>query len=490
MAGGTITRIALGNSITDVEENFDGFYQNLTMNAGKENKFSAKTTNYGNPKQPATGKKHIIRGWWTDENNIPISEALLGDTVKFHVETDGIDGKPVELILFDDDTQDIEHNGGAGNDKITLYPSYNDEAALHLGESRFENAVNNKIVKTIILSEYFGWLADQEEDKTVELFFICKYGDEKENLPIQFHDYLKVKGMPKIIFVNGQWKLASRVPFGMGENFGPTEPKKPYWSQGIGNNSIDYFNVRAKYKYRNQPLDSKFLEDNKYLLYYDGSSNWGLDQSGNDRFTNGRKFAEESFDEITKGLGKNEVFLVSHSEGGAFAAGMADYLHEKGIKIGEHILLSPDEGDEFTINPEIPSYQLTYMFFSSVWNPMGTIVNSEKQRQFNKQFRRWGKYYAIVDWVTNEFRVQGTKKMGIAHVQDSGWEGVHGWTNSNRIFNKITDLKEVNTYESIGSKDGEFYSGRDHNATTNGTIFYRIDDEYISVKCPPIAEIK
>lgn len=31
--------------------------------------------------------------------------------------------------------------------------------------------------------------------------------------------------MPKIIFINGQWKLAERVPFGLGENLGPTEPK-------------------------------------------------------------------------------------------------------------------------------------------------------------------------------------------------------------------------------------------------------------------------
>jgi hypothetical protein len=59
---------------------------------------------------------------------------------------------------------------------------------------------------------------------------------------------------------------------------------------------------------------------------------------------------------------------------------MADYLHSKGIKIGEHILLSPDEEDEFSINPEIPSYQLTYMFFSSIWNPTATIINKEKSK--------------------------------------------------------------------------------------------------------------
>lgn len=48
-----------------------------------------------------------------------------------------------------------------------------------------------------------------------------------------------------------------------------------------------------------------------------------------------------------------------------------------------------------------------------------------------------GKYYAIVDWVTNEFRVKGTKKMGIAHVQNAGWSGVHGWTNGSRVLIKF-----------------------------------------------------
>lgn len=125
---------------------------------------------------------------------------------------------------------------------------------------------------------------------------------------------------------------------------------------------------------------------------------------------------------------------------------MADYLYEKGITIGEHILLSPDEGDEFALNPKIPSYQLTYMFFSSIYNPTGTIINYEKSKIANKGVKRWGKYYAILDWVTKEFRVQGTRKMGIVHIQDAGWEGVHGWTNAYNIFDKISDLKEANSF--------------------------------------------
>lgn len=169
---------------------------------------------------------------------------------------------------------------------------------------------------------------------------------------------------------------------------------------------------------------------------------------------------------------------------------MADYLHGKGIKIGEHILLSPDEGDEFSINPEIPSYQLTYMFFSSIWNPTGTIINYEKVKTMNKRFRRWDKYYAIVDWVTNEHRVNGTKKMGIVRDDDLNWGTVHGSSNDKSVFAQIKDLKEVTYHEAIGEVDGEAYSGIAQSFTTNKTKFYRIDDQYISINCPPIAKIE
>lgn len=495
MAGGKITRIIKGVNSLECDT-WTVYTDKFTAYANNGSHFTAdKGTSFGEPKDAKTKGPYLIRGYWTDEKDNVITEALIGETVKFHVETKDIpDGGKIELLLFDDDSQNNESINDENAQQIPLYPTLNGEANMKADESKFVIVSNNKAEKTIILNEYFTWLTSQENDKTVELYFSCVYENQKERFPILFQDYLKVKGMPKIIFVNGQWKLASKVPFGIGENFGPTEPKKPYWSNGIASKFLDYlkdnYNLDSQFIFKGNKLKSDELEFKKIILYYDGSSDWGMDESGGDRFINGRKFAEENFDEITKGLGKNEVFLVSHSEGGAYAAGMADFLHEKGIKIGEHILLSPDEGDGFTINPEIPSYQLTYMFFSSVWNPMGAIINSEKQKQFNKQFRQWGKYYAIVDWVTNEFRVQGTKKMGIAHVQDSGWEGVHGWTNSSMIFNKIADLKEVSVFDAIGEKNGDVYSGKDHSVASNETIFYRIDDEYISVKCPPIEEIK
>ena len=511
MAGGKITRIVGGTNSIECET-WKVYTDKFTAYAGRGSYFTADGgTIIGEPKEATTGGQYIIKGYWTDENNNRITEAVIGEIVKFHIETKDIpNGEKIGMTLFDDDIHKSEYKDR--NDKISLYPTKDGKAMTEYEESKYAIVENNKAVKNIILSEYFSWLASQEEDKTVELFFSCSYKEQKEFLPIQFQDYLIVKGLPKIIFVNGQWRLAkygsktieeivNRAIFPLvpakpiridGENFGPTQPKKSYWYDGneMIDNAFKYFGADSKYFIRNSRLNIEELEIKNFVLYYDGSSYAGADQSGKDRFENGRKFAEENFEEMTNGLAGNEINFISHSEGWAYAAGIADYLHEKGVEIGEHILLSPDEGDEFSINPEIPSYQLTYMFFSSIWNPTGTIINYEKAKIGNKNFRRWGKYYAIVDWVTNEFRVKGIRKMGIMMDNHLNWGTVHGSTNDKSVFSQIKDLKEVTYHEAIGEVDGEAYSGIAQSATTNKTIFYRIDDQYISVNCPPIAKIK
>jgi hypothetical protein len=80
--------------------------------------------------------------------------------------------------------------------------------------------------------------------------------------------------------------------------------------------------------------------------------------------------------------------------------------------------------------------------------------------------------------------------MGIVHNQEAGWTGVHGWTNGYNIFKKVEDLKEVESFLVQGEHEGEFYSGQDQTLTTNGTKFYRINNEYIVINCPPLIKIK
>ena len=74
------------------------------------------------------------------------------------------------------------------------------------------------------------------------------------------------------------------------------------------------------------------LEKRNFVLYYDGSSSWEVTRVEVIDFLTERNLLK-NYEEITKGLGGEAVYLVSHSEGGAFAAGVADYLYSKDIKL-------------------------------------------------------------------------------------------------------------------------------------------------------------
>ncbi|OWP82659.1 hypothetical protein BWK59_14685 [Flavobacterium davisii] len=469
ITGGDHNMYAKGNIVTTAGKSINEI--------GKENGVTCNE-----PKKPPLAPKHFfVKGWWSSDlaGSKPIEEALIDDIVYFHAETKNIpDGDMVQMRLYDDDNNEIEEPKGKNEKSEYIETISSNKAGIT------DKKVNgNKIVITLRLANLEKFIAN-ETDRELELYYRCSYKGENIELPRAPSDYLLVKGMPKIIIVNGQWNIAAKAPFG--DNFGPTEPKKPYWSNDFAvfaKTYFDkYFNIDQKQTINKKEFTPNELEQKKYILYYDGSSNYAGDMSGQDRFKAGEKFAKDNFDEITKGLGGQEVFLVSHSEGGAYAAGMADYLHNHGIKIGEHVLLSPDEGDEFSINPAIPSYQLLYMFFGSIYNPLGMATKAVK-------FRRWGDYYAVVDWVVNEHRIKGVKKMGIVHYQSTGWQGVHGSTNSKLVFDRVSDLKEVQTFDAIGEYDKKVYSGKQQTKTTNGYKFYRIDNEYIIFNCPPIIKI-
>ncbi|WP_310555635.1 hypothetical protein [Flavobacterium sp.] len=115
---------------------------------------------------------------------------MIVDTVYFHQETKDIpDGDDVFMSLYDDD--DVKRakekkDSNKGSDRIVLNKKQDD----------FEKVKANKIVKAIHLKNFSSWV-EEEEDKTIELYFACSYKEENVELPIQFHNYLMVKGMPK-----------------------------------------------------------------------------------------------------------------------------------------------------------------------------------------------------------------------------------------------------------------------------------------------------
>ncbi|WP_346749433.1 hypothetical protein [Prevotella jejuni] len=237
---------------------------------------------------------------------------------------------------------------------------------------------------------------------------------------------LKVTGKPKLILVNGHWnRLLNLV------NMSPGEDSENYWIYFLGDgNILKEFIENAQ----------RYFKDNNYQdkpFYVDGSSLLGGDQSGNDRKIKGYKFAMQHIAAITKGVGNEKFYFISHSEGAAYAAGMAKALIEKGYKVGESVMLSADEGDEFTVEGNYPCYQITAGYIKeeeyllSYISPIHPSTIKNPKRQFH------------IDPVVGDHRIQGVNRYGVYISFNTKFETVHGSTIDVQIFNILKRLKRL-----------------------------------------------
>ncbi|MGY0427367.1 MAG: RHS repeat-associated core domain-containing protein, partial [Polaribacter sp.] len=146
----------------------------------------------------------------------------------------------------------------------------------------------------------------------------------------------------RILFVNGYW-----MNNWIGRNIiHSSSSGKKYWGSGFTGAAQRFFG------------DYSAVSDSNYI---DGSSSWGGDSSGGDREKAGYEYAKENYNTLIDGLGEDETFkLVTHSEGGAYGAGVARYLIEKGHTVETILHLSTDEGDEFETPDGPDTYQLSY----------------------------------------------------------------------------------------------------------------------------------
>ncbi len=237
---------------------------------------------------------------------------------------------------------------------------------------------------------------------------------------------LKVTGRPKLILVNGHWnRLLNLV------NMSPGEDSENYWIYFLGGgNILKEFIENAQ----------KYFKDNNYQdkpFYVDGSSLLGGDQSGNDRKIKGYKFAMQHIAAITKGVGNEKFYFISHSEGAAYAAGMAKALIEKGYKVGESVMLSADEGDEFTVEGNYPCYQITAGYIEeeeyllSYISPIHPSTIKKPKRKFH------------IDPIVGDHRIQGVNRYGVYISFNTKFETVHGSTIDVQIFNILKRLKKL-----------------------------------------------
>ena len=237
---------------------------------------------------------------------------------------------------------------------------------------------------------------------------------------------LKVTGRPKLILVNGHW---NRLLHSF--NMSPGKPKYEYWSYFLAHKrTFNIFIENAKTYFGDKNYQDK-------PFYVDGTSLFGGDQSGNDRKIKGYKFAMQHIAEITKGVGNENIYFISHSEGAAYAAGMAKALIEKGYKVGESVMLSADESDEFIVEGNYPCYQITagYVKEEDVQPFYVTPAFPPSTIKIKRKFH--------IDSVVGDHRIHGVNRYGVYISFGTGFDSVHGSTIDTGIFEILKNLKQL-----------------------------------------------
>ncbi|KAF2079028.1 hypothetical protein [Flavobacterium sharifuzzamanii] len=214
MAGGKITRIVGG--LNSIECDTWTVYTNkFTAHAGQGSYFTADGgINLGdNPKDPPPVAKYFVKGWWTDKDNKPIKEARILDTVKFHIQTQGIDdpkGKKIEIKLLEYDTSVHLSLGTYGSGAVETRP-FDDHVRIMSGKNEITELTldeNGKTAITINLTwgmhemfneTFFGGFAEMG---LLEFYFECSYGEDRGIwLPASLGDYLKVTISNQSLFI-------------------------------------------------------------------------------------------------------------------------------------------------------------------------------------------------------------------------------------------------------------------------------------------------
>lgn len=136
---------------------------------------------YGNPEKAPPLKEYILKGWWSDNKNNPIKEALIGDTIRFHIETKDIpDGDTVQFTVYDwDGMFNID-------DKIDLVV-----AGTTTKSNKIKITGNKGYVewKTGVGTQK---IIEEEGDDEIELYVKCTYKTEIIDLPFSTDDYLSI----------------------------------------------------------------------------------------------------------------------------------------------------------------------------------------------------------------------------------------------------------------------------------------------------------
>jgi len=133
-----------------------------------------------------------------------------------------------------------------------------------------------------------------------------------------------------IIYINGYWNRFTGLL-----GISPGSPDEEYW------NHFSSLFISASFEFME-------VSANEAKCFIDGSSLFGIDQLAGERYQKGLRYALDHFKALKdKSKGNESIKIISHSEGGAFAAGMADFLISHDCSVEKMLYLSPREGSDF-----------------------------------------------------------------------------------------------------------------------------------------------
>jgi len=220
----------------------------------------------------------------------------------------------------------------------------------------------------------------------------------------------------KVLFVNGFYD-----PTIVGAIIGASSCCKDYWNSAFVTRSQKYFN------------DYSTVSDSNYI---DGSGS--VNSKSEDRYLAGYEYAKANFTTLTADMVEGESFkIVSHSHGGAYSAGIAKYLIEKGKSVETMVYLSTSGPEGFTTPSDPYSVQLGYS---------GDPV------------------------VDETVAINGVDRQGVVIRGDLSLKYKHGTTLSSSVFDEIEDLDNASQQLQEGYSTADFEGQDGTNAVDNTTV--------------------
>ncbi len=258
MAGGSITRIVGGKNSIETEE-WIVYTEKFTAYAGKGSYFTAdKGTNIGNPKDSPPAGKYFVKGWWTDRDDKEIKEALIGDTVRFHIQMDKKHVPPRSKINFTLMDWDGLLNP---DDPISLYSTEKDpQTGKYMEIKELLTDANGKTSLSINLTEGLVQFTNDDGGNEIELYFDCSYYDisdketEKLDLPLEESNYLIVYEKEVLITVFVELPHSKETGWGAKGLAGHS-------AIAIGDRYFDYGPNKAPGIYSEREYDIDFNKD-------------------------------------------------------------------------------------------------------------------------------------------------------------------------------------------------------------------------------------